>query len=121
MPLYLVRWPSLTATLIRAGSEAELMDVIDEVGTPGVCTWNVYRGPLMIDFTVPIESTTSPGLRGRATSRFANLQPTIANFLTSLNQMAVTRHQRCEKLSFGRRSRSSPTLSMKTTTRHLGD
>jgi hypothetical protein len=55
MPLYLVRWPGPTATLIRARSETHLADIIDEVGSPGDCTWSLYRGPLMIDFEVPVQ------------------------------------------------------------------
>ena len=55
MPLYLVRWPLLKASIIRARDETELVDKLDEVGDPGGCTWQVYRGPLWIDFDVPIE------------------------------------------------------------------
>ena len=54
MPLYLVRWPDLSAALIRANSEAELLDKLDEVDNPEGCTWTVYRGPLHLEFTLPV-------------------------------------------------------------------
>src|SRR5262249_4403983 len=53
MPLYLVRWPLMRASIIRARDEADLMDTIDEIATPGICTWKVYSGPLWIDFRLP--------------------------------------------------------------------
>lgn len=65
MPLYLVRWPGLRASLVRARSEAELLDTLDEVASPGECTWQVYRGPLWIDFQVPVRYQTDPRLPGR--------------------------------------------------------
>ncbi len=54
MPLYLVRWPGPRASLIKAADEDELMMLIDEVDSPGQCTWSVYRGELWIDFALPI-------------------------------------------------------------------
>jgi hypothetical protein len=75
MPLYLVRWPSLTATLISARSEAELIDTIDEVGSPGACTWSVYRGPLMIDFKVPIEIEINEKMDGLTRASDVRVRP----------------------------------------------
>ena len=46
MPVYLVRWPDLSAALVKAGSEDELIGILDEVGNPDGCTWSIYRGPL---------------------------------------------------------------------------
>src|SRR5262249_27387135 len=54
MPLYLVRWPLLEASIIRARDESELMDKIDEIADPSLCTWRVYAGPLWIDFRLPV-------------------------------------------------------------------
>ncbi len=54
MPLYLVRWPGPRASLISAADEAALMDIIDELDSPGQCTWSVYRGDVWIDFALPI-------------------------------------------------------------------
>lgn len=34
MPIYLVRWPDLSASLVRAGSEEELLVTLDEVANP---------------------------------------------------------------------------------------
>src|SRR5579862_5363195 len=55
MPLYLVRWPGPRASIIQASGEDELMERIDEVDTPGQCTWSVYREELWIDFALPIK------------------------------------------------------------------
>ena len=52
MPLYLVRWPDLTAALVSAENEDALIDVLDEVANPEGCTWRVYRGPVFIEFAV---------------------------------------------------------------------
>ena len=54
MPIYLVRWPGFSASLIKASDEAHLMDIIDEEGSPRACTWSVYRGPLWVDFVLPV-------------------------------------------------------------------
>ena len=55
MPIYLVRWPNLSAALVKAGSEDELLDILDEVANAEGCTWSVYRGPLFLDFSVPVK------------------------------------------------------------------
>jgi hypothetical protein len=54
MPIYLVRWPDLSAALVRAGSEDELIEILDEVANPDGCTWSVYRGPLLLEFSLPV-------------------------------------------------------------------
>lgn len=53
VPLYLVRWPGLRVSLIRARTESELMSAIDEVDFPRNCTWRRYSGPLWVDFEFP--------------------------------------------------------------------
>lgn len=53
MPLYLVRWPTLKASLVRARDEDELIYYLDEVADPGGCTYKVYKGPVWIDFKLP--------------------------------------------------------------------
>jgi len=55
MPIYMVRWPGLSVSLIRARNEEELADIIDEVSDPGGCKWNVYKGPLWLDLSVPVK------------------------------------------------------------------
>ncbi len=55
MPIYLVRWPDLSASLVRASSEEELVDILDQVANPEGCEWSVYEGPLFIDFRLPVE------------------------------------------------------------------
>ena len=53
MPLYVVRWPDLSAALVKAGSEDELIEILDEVANPDGCTWSQYRGPLFLEFSLP--------------------------------------------------------------------
>ena len=53
MPIYLVRWPDLSASLVRARDEADPTDTLDQVGNADGCKWFVYEGPLFIDFRLP--------------------------------------------------------------------
>lgn len=53
MPIYLVRWPDLSASLVRARDEADLIDTLDQVANPEGCEWTVYEGPLFHDFRLP--------------------------------------------------------------------
>lgn len=53
MPLYLVRWPDLTAAFVNAADEDELIDILDEVANPDGATWAEYDGPLHVEFEVP--------------------------------------------------------------------
>lgn len=55
MPIYLVRWPDLSASLVRAPDEDELLDILDQVDNSEGCVWSVYDGPLFIDFRLPVE------------------------------------------------------------------
>lgn len=55
MPIYLVRWPSFKASLMRAEDEEDLLYLIDQAGNPDWCTWSLYDGPLAIDFHLPVE------------------------------------------------------------------
>lgn len=52
VPLYLVRWPDLSAALVNARNEDELLDSLDQVSNPEGCTWSVYRGPLHLELRV---------------------------------------------------------------------
>jgi hypothetical protein len=54
MPVYLVRWPDLSAALVKAGSEDELVEILDEVANPDGCTWSIYRGPLFLEISLPV-------------------------------------------------------------------
>ncbi|HCF56813.1 MAG TPA: hypothetical protein DFS52_02295 [Myxococcales bacterium] len=49
MPLYLVRWPRMEASLVNASDEQHLLDILDELASPSECTWREYEGPLWID------------------------------------------------------------------------
>lgn len=55
MPIYLVRWPTLKASLVRARDEAELTEILDQVDDPGSCRWKVYTGPLWVDIDLPVD------------------------------------------------------------------
>src|SRR3990172_3308337 len=55
MPIYLVRWPDLSASLVRAPHEDDLIDILDQVANPDGCEWAVYQGPLFIDFRLPAQ------------------------------------------------------------------
>jgi len=55
MPIYLVRWPDLSASFVQAEGEAHLLDILDQVGNPDDCEWSIYNGPLFIDLRLPVE------------------------------------------------------------------
>lgn len=57
MPFYIVRWPHLQASLIRAQDEDDLVYQLDESGDPGGCKWEIYDGPVWIDFDLPVDIT----------------------------------------------------------------
>ena len=57
MPFYIVRWPHLQASLIRAQDEDDLVYQLDESGDPRGCKWEVYDGPVWIDFELPVDVT----------------------------------------------------------------
>lgn len=61
MPIYIVRWPNLSAALVRARDEDDLLEILDEVGDPSACRWQVYNGPLFIN----IESKARYDLKER--------------------------------------------------------
>lgn len=55
MPLYVVRWPQLRASLMKARDIQELQSMIEEVCEPSLCEWWEYNGPLWIDFGPPVQ------------------------------------------------------------------
>lgn len=50
MPLYMVRSPHLTVSIISAVDEDDLRLQLDEVADPALFTWQEYQGPLWVDF-----------------------------------------------------------------------
>jgi len=54
MPIYIVRWPDFSASLVRADSEEELEFILDQIGNPEECEWSVYEGPLFVNFQLPV-------------------------------------------------------------------
>lgn len=53
MPIYLVRWPGLAASLVRAVDEDHVLDILDQVANPEGCECSEYDGPLHIDIEIP--------------------------------------------------------------------
>ena len=68
MPIYVVRWPDLSAALVKARSEEELLDILDEVADSTGCTWSVYNGPLFVELELPVEYKVEDGV-GREEER----------------------------------------------------
>ena len=50
VPVYLVRWANISASLVQADDEDHLATLLDEVGDPGAAIWEEYDGPLWIEF-----------------------------------------------------------------------
>lgn len=48
--LYLVRWPDLTAAVVNAKDERDLLCILDEVASIAGCRWRRYTAPLYIEF-----------------------------------------------------------------------
>jgi hypothetical protein len=61
MPLYLVRWPDLSATIVRADDEDHLTDLLDQVASPTDAAWMEYDGPLWIDIEIGIKANPKNG------------------------------------------------------------
>jgi len=61
MPLYIVRWPNLSAAIVRARDREDLLHKLDEEGNAEGCRIKRYDGPLFIDFELDAElETTTP-------------------------------------------------------------
>ena len=60
LPIYVVRWPEPMVSLITAENEEELIYLLDEAADPGGCTWQVYEGPLWVDFELPVNVDIGP-------------------------------------------------------------
>src|SRR2546426_6261306 len=69
MSIYLVRWPDLSASLVPADGDEQLLDILDQVGNPDDCEWNIYDGPLFIDFRLPVEWSIQDDLCGTPSRR----------------------------------------------------
>jgi hypothetical protein len=54
VPLYIVRWQNVSAALIQAQDEDDLLDTLDEMSSPAGCRWEEYTGPVHIEFDLPI-------------------------------------------------------------------
>ena len=55
MPIYLVRWPGSSLSIIRTQNKTELMDIIDEVGDPTQCRIKEYHGPLFVSLNLKLD------------------------------------------------------------------
>lgn len=50
VPIYLVRWPDLSVSVIRAEDEEHLQELLDHVTEPSLAIWVEYDGPLWFEF-----------------------------------------------------------------------
>ena len=50
MTLYLVKWQDGTSALIRAEDADHLTYLLDQLADPGIASWQVYDGPLWLEF-----------------------------------------------------------------------
>lgn len=50
MQLYLVKWSDGSFALIRAADEDDLVDTLDQLADPAAASWQVYDGPLWLEF-----------------------------------------------------------------------
>jgi len=91
MPIYLVRWPDLAASLVRAQDDDELIDILDQVANPEGCEWSVYDGPLFIDFQLPVEWS----IREKRSPTIAQLLRGVRNWYVSSG--AVASHPLCRR------------------------
>src|SRR5438093_5916495 len=55
MPIVMVRWPDLSASLVQAEGEEHLLDILDQVGNADNCEWSIYDVPLFIDFRLAVQ------------------------------------------------------------------
>lgn len=54
MPLYVVRSPHLTVSIVSAADEDDLRSQLDEIADPAFFVWEEYKGPLWVDFEPPV-------------------------------------------------------------------
>lgn len=59
MPIYLVRWPNLSVSLVSARNRRELNIILDEVSDPSACKVKQYEGPLFIDWDLAVSYEVS--------------------------------------------------------------
>lgn len=90
VPLYIVRWANLSASLVRAHDEDHLQQLLDEIGDPGVAIWEEYEGPVWIEFEPPRRKSESgkfeiAGDFHGETEPQDFLQPSVAATETCLN------------------------------------
>ena len=55
MPLYLVRWPNLSCSLVRAEDEDDVLFILDELSDTTGARITLYDGPLFLDLTLPTD------------------------------------------------------------------
>jgi hypothetical protein len=61
VPIFLVRWPDLTAALVRAPNEAAASLILDELADPSSASIERYDGPIWIEFGSPQPFTLPDG------------------------------------------------------------
>jgi hypothetical protein len=53
MPVYLARWPGMSASFVSARNEVDLLDTLDQVDDSEGASWTLYQGPVWIYFDLP--------------------------------------------------------------------
>ncbi len=59
MTLYLVKWDDGSFALVSAEDDDALFYTLDQLGDPGAASWQVYDGPLWLEFP-PLEKSMAP-------------------------------------------------------------
>lgn len=55
MPLFVVRWPNLSCSLVKAEDEDQVLYIIDELGDITGAQISLYEGPVFLDFNLPTD------------------------------------------------------------------
>jgi hypothetical protein len=55
MPLFIVRWPNLSCSLIKANDRDHVLYLMDELGDITGAQISLYEGPVFLDFTLPTD------------------------------------------------------------------
>lgn len=75
MPLYIVRWANISASLIQADDDDHLQELLDEEGDPGSAIWEEYDGPVWIEFDPKRRETKDHGFEIDTDSFSADTSP----------------------------------------------
>lgn len=63
VPIYLVRWPDLSVSVIQAKDEEHLQELLDHLADPSLAIWVEYDGPLWFEFEPNVRRKRNGGAR----------------------------------------------------------